>query len=142
MGEVSIPEKDKKTFILDRDELFNLYNVLVAGYNCAESTAFVLFFSEPVENSVNPDDVPENFFILTLNNSVVGRIVRYAQSVHHQGNYEGPSLSDLVRNSLIKGRKRIWIALYSCFYLFTPVSISLLLFLCLAGRDSLERQVG
>jgi hypothetical protein len=107
MGEVSIPEKDERTFILDRDELFNLYNVLVAGYNCAESTAFVLFFSEPVENSVNPDDVPENFFILTLNNSAVGRIVRYAQSVHPQGNYEGPSLSDMVRQSLIKGRKRI-----------------------------------
>jgi hypothetical protein len=107
MGEVSIPEKDKRTFILDRDELFALYNVLVAGYNCAESTAFVLLFSEPEENSVNPDDVPENFFILTLNDSVVGRIVRYAQSVHPQGNFEGPSLSDMVRQSLIKGRKRI-----------------------------------
>ena len=107
MGEVSIPEKDERTFILDRDELFNLYNVLVAGYNCAESTAFVLFFSEPVENSVNPDDVPENFFILTLHDQVVGRIVKYAQMTQNTGNYEGPSLSDMVRKSLIKGLKRI-----------------------------------
>ena len=31
MGEVSIPEKDKRTFILDHDELFDLYQALVAG---------------------------------------------------------------------------------------------------------------
>ena len=107
MGEVSIHEKNKRTFILSRDQLFDLYNVLVAGYNCAESTAFVLFFSDPIENSISADDVAEDSFILTLHDSVVGEIVKYAQSVHHQGNFEGPRLSDMVRTSLIKGRKRI-----------------------------------
>jgi hypothetical protein len=107
MGDVSIPEKYKRTFILDRDELFNLYQVLVAGANQPESTSFVLFFSEPVENSINPDDVSENFFILTLHDDAVGQIVKYAQMTQMTGNYIGPSLSDMVRTNLIKGRKRI-----------------------------------
>ena len=107
MGEVSIPEKDKRTFILDRDQLLDLYQVLVAGANQPESTSFVVLFSDPVENSISPDDVPENFFILTLHDSVVGRIVKYAQRQQIIGNFEGPSLSDHVRQSLSKGRKRV-----------------------------------
>ena len=107
MGEIVIPEKDKRTFLLSRDQLFNLYQVLYAGANQPQSTAFVMFFSEPIENSISPDDVQEEFFILTLNDSVVGRIVQYAQSTHLEGDREGPWLSDMVRTSLIKGRKKI-----------------------------------
>jgi len=107
MGEISIPEKDKRTFILSRDQLFDLYNVLVAGANQPESTAFALFFSDPIENSISADEVREDYFILTLHDSVVGRIVKYAQMTQNTGNYEGPALSDIVRAGLIKGRKRI-----------------------------------
>lgn len=107
MGEIVIPEKDKRTFLLSRDQLFNLYQVLYAGANQPQSTSFVLFFSEPIDNSISPDDVQEGSFILTLHDSVVSRIVKYAQSTHLEGNVEGPSLSDHVRTSLIKGRQKI-----------------------------------
>lgn len=66
-----------------------------------------MFFSEGVENLIKPNELSEDHFLLTLHNNVVGRIVKYAQSVHFENDVEGPSLSDHVRQSLTRGLKKI-----------------------------------
>jgi len=112
-GKMENTSRPKLSFVISREQLSNLYKVLVAGSEQPESREIVMFFSDPEVDSVNPDELSENQFLLTLDNFTVGRIVKYAQVPHFTGEMrtsaggtDGQVLSDEVRKSLIKGRKK------------------------------------
>ena len=106
--------RPKLSFVITREQLSDLYKVLVAGSEQPESREIVMLFSDPELDLINPDEILENQFLLTLDNVTVGRIIKYAQVPHFVGEMrtstggtDGQVLSDEVRQSLTKGRKKL-----------------------------------
>ena len=102
------------SFVISREQLSDLYKVLIAGSEQPESREMVMLFSDPELDLINPDELLENQFLLKLDNQTVGRIIKYAQVPHFTGEMrsqvggtDGQVLSDEVRQSLTKGRKKL-----------------------------------
>ena len=105
-----MPEENEDNFLrytIDREMLEKLYLVLVAGANQnPENLEIVMWLSNPIEEELSPNEIYEDAYFLKLHKNTVDDIVKYAQSVHMQGNYEGPQLSAWVRSKLVPGKLR------------------------------------
>ena len=93
-------------YTLDRDLLENLYLVLISGSEQPEHLEIVMWLSNPIEDDLAPEELYEDCYFLKIHKDNVDKIVRFAQGAHLKGNWEGPSLSALIRSSLVPGRMR------------------------------------
>ena len=93
-------------YTLNRVLLKKLYLVLVAGCKQPEHLEIVMWLSNPIEKDLAPEEVYEDCYFLKIHKVDVDRIVKFAQSVHSVLDVDGPSLSALIRSSLVPGRAR------------------------------------
>ena len=93
-------------YTLDRDLLKDLYLVLIYGSEYPEHLEIVMWLSNPIEKDLAPEEVYEDCYFLKIHKKTVDDIVKYAQGSHLKGDWEGPSLSALIRSRLVPGRMR------------------------------------
>jgi hypothetical protein len=93
-------------YTLNRNLLKNLYSVLIAGSENPKHLEIVMWLSNPIETDLAPEEVYEDCYFLKIHKVDVDNIVRYAQSSHSVLDVRGPTLSALIRSSLVPGRAR------------------------------------